>query len=782
VKKPKVAENIPDEECKNHFPSDFVRGNYRKYLLPFAIYLFIALIVFWPVTLKITSTVAAGGPDFVTAGSGDVYQNLWSLWWASYAVFNRHTSPYFTNLLFYPNGANLVTETLSPLAGIFSYIFQSISLGFAYNVVFFLGFVLSAFFMFLLADYIIKNKYGALIAGVVFAYSSFHMSHALAGHLQWTSIEFIPLFILFLLLMIKDKKLFSIFGTSVSFLLLVFFGDPEQGVITLIFVFALLIAKLSSQNGRKEIINRKFAMAALSALVITLIIGSPFFIPIANGIRHGALNLSSESSTLGSTIEWSDPLASFFLPSPYNNLFSTVSGSYASIYISGIDSRERISYIGYTVMILAFVAIIEGIRKHKIRDLLLWLILGVVFALFSVGPYLLVGGVPSQLNVKNLLPGIYLLYKNIPLLNIAREPSRFDVIVTLCTAILAGFGFRAVAERMSISTIHKDNMYSVNYLALFVIVLIVVECAGIPLTSSYIRDYYLNLAIPNGYYQIARVPGTFSVMILPILISVTGKPELYVGMSMYYQTAFERPIIGGYTTRENITDDYPRLNIPLSVEAASLQAGGLFAYVSPINENYSNLTLFFLSKYDTKFVSVINSAYNFTDTLILYDYLNSLFGSPIYTNNATSIWSVNNTVQNARNKSIVSYISQGNWTFGCSGLGPVFCNASQDTLWYGPNVRAINVSVPKNKTKLLMRFSAASLNDNVTLYLFLTSDKHELGAAKLSHNIVNYELNLTLNPGTSAIFFVAQNLTTATVNQTFDFGIRNITFQPISNA
>jgi len=85
--------------------------------------------------------------------------------------------------------------------------------------------------------------------------------------------------------------------------------------------------------------------------------------------------------------------------------------------------------------------------------------------------------------------------------------------------------------------------------------------------------------------------------------------------------------------------------------------------------------------------------------------------------------------------------------------------------------------VPANETKLYMTFSAASLNNNVTLYLFQTSDKHELGATTLTHYIVNYNVNLTLSPGLNSLFFVATNSTAPDTNQTFDLGINNITFR-----
>lgn len=307
--------------------------------------------------------------------------------------------------------------------------------------------------------------------------------------------------------------------------------------------------------------------------------------------------------------------------------------------------------------------------------------------------------------------------------------------------------------------------------------LILLDSSGLPYSSSYINAYFLRLNVPSYYYQIANVQGNFSLMTLPILASPSGVPQLYTAEAMYFQTVFKKPILAGFTSRENSSQQYSRLNMPLSIQAASLNAGGIFAFVSPIKENYSNLTLFFLSRYHTRYISVINQAFNSTDVFILDNYLNSFFGPPVYSGNSTSIWAVNSTVQGEENRSVVAYISLGNWTLGCQGLGPIFCSPQLNELYYGPNVRAINVSVPGNKTNLTMTFSAASLNSNVTLYLFLTSDKHELGAARLSRNVTNYELNLTLNPGISALFFVAPNLTSATFNQTFDFGIDNITFR-----
>lgn len=763
-----------DGNEKDHFPHDFNLGNYRKYLIPLGIYLLITLVVFWPMTLNITSTVAAGRPGASIAGTADLYQNLWSMWWVNYAIFNLHTSPYYTKLLFYPVGASLVTETLSPLSAMFSYAFQGVSAAFAYNIVLIVDFALAGLFTFMLADYVIKNKYAAFIAGTVFAFSAFHMAHAMEGQINWIGIEFFPLFILFFLLMVKEKKIYYIIGTSVSFILLVFFGDPEQGIMGLLFIALLMLLSLFNNEDRKDILSRKFAVSAAAALLLTIVLGSPFLIPIATSILHGnALGLANGSSNIENNMIWSSPLLSFFLPSPVNSLLTPVSDLYSSIY-NYVGNEDRIVYIGWTAIILALFGAVADFRKNKLRNTMVWIILGAFFAWLSLGPYLQIGALTQYAASGKTLPGIYLIYRQIPIFNLIREPARFNLIVTLCMALLAGFGFREVESRMNRGLPGRNKL---NYIAMLVVVLFVAESSGIPLPGNYISLHFLKLNIPSVYYNLSDLKSNFSVVTLPILASYSSLPEIYTSEAMYYQTAFKKPLVGGFTTRENTTDQYIRLNMPLSVEAASLQAGGLFAYVSPINESYTNLTLFFLSRYNVRYISVINGAYNFTDLQILDNYLDSTFGNPVYRDNATGIWLVNGTVQEAKGKSIVSYISLGNWTYGCSALGSIKCNSTIDRLWYGPNLRAINVSVPSNDTSLYMTFSVASLNSNVTLYVFQTSDRHELGAARLTRNVTSYGLNLTLSPGITSLFFVAANSTEPNADHAYDFGIDNITIK-----
>ncbi|MDE1850789.1 MAG: hypothetical protein KGH54_03285, partial [Candidatus Micrarchaeota archaeon] len=538
----------------------------REYLPILLVYLAIALVVFWPITANIASTTVNG--------AGDLYQNLWNMWWVNYATFTLHTSIYFTPMLYYPVGASLVTQTLSPISAYLSFPFQIGGLLFSYNVIFFLAFMLSGFFMYLLADYLVQNKYAAFIAGIVFAFSPMHMAQAFGGHINWTNIEFLPLFILLFMMMIKEKKkLLYAVGAAVSFVFLLFMGDPEQGIITVLFVMLLLAMYLLSKSRRPEILNMEFAKSFAAMIILVLVIGSPFLIPISSAFTNGVLTSAGAAlNDAGHNMLWSDPVASFLLPSPYNNLFSWVSGSYASIY--SIDPIERISYIGYAAMALAALGIWYEKKKNKLANTLPWIAAIVLFGLLALGPYIQLGDLPASASSisPSGIPSIYLIYKAIPFFNIIREPARFDMIFTVALAVLAAYGFREILE---LAKAKKPQLLGIErkYAAALALI-ILIEYAGIPLSGQFIGAAFASPAIPHAYSEISNIPGNYSIVMLPAIQSSSNYfPELYLGLSMYYQTASHKPIISGYTSRVNETELLPSLTMPLTVGASYLQSG-----------------------------------------------------------------------------------------------------------------------------------------------------------------------------------------------------------------
>jgi len=82
------------------------------YILPLSGYLALSLIVMAPV-LPVFTTALPGGP----IADVDGWQNVWNLWWVHRAVTTA-ANPFFTPLLFYPQGVDLTLQTLNISNGI----------------------------------------------------------------------------------------------------------------------------------------------------------------------------------------------------------------------------------------------------------------------------------------------------------------------------------------------------------------------------------------------------------------------------------------------------------------------------------------------------------------------------------------------------------------------------------------------------------------------------------------------------------------------------------------
>jgi len=749
-------------------------SNLKFYLLIALAYLAISLVLFWPVAIHITDIVAGGVPNSVFAGSGDVYQNLWTLWWVNYAVFTLHASPYATNLLYAPIGANLVTETLSPLSALFSLPFQAVSIGFAYNIVFFLDFALSGLFMFLLADHIVKNRYAAFIAGIVFAFSPFHLMHAGVGHLNWDGIQFLPLFVLLLIKMIEGKGYRQAIFAGIALAFLIFWGDPEQGIITFMFVVLFLLLYISrGREALAKIANAAFLKNAGLMFVVALVISSPFLVPIANGIVHGALDAANQNNSLKAYMISSNPILGFLLPSPYNNLFSALSSSYYSIYT--VNPTERVAYIGYSVILLVALGILKD-QKNKFANIFPWIVITLFFLYLSMGPYIQIGNYSSPGSLS--IPGIYPALENMPIINLVREPARFDMIVTLGLAVLAAVGFKSLIER------YKKEAKIGNFemvAAIAITLLILIEYNGIPLSSSFINSYFFNITISPGY-QMLHQASNFTVMILPTIQNIGENPtvfhpQLYTGMSMYLQTAFAKPIIGGYTSRVNYTQQLQSLEIPLSIYGSFLQRGLNFIYTSPVSENYTNVTLYWLAAYNVGYIPVIRQAYSPQNFTVLTGKMQAIFGEAYYSDNLTTIFSAQQAISKSKNKSVIGYPSMGTWAPGCSS--GAFCDNNSNTYWWGDNVRAISVFAPKNITKLNMSFGGLAYyyNPNMPLSVTVESADRTTHIFNLTLSSRTFTVPLDLSPGTTRILFYSPPGLGKNSTSNFNFGIKNITFR-----
>ncbi|MCL4375803.1 hypothetical protein M1394_03320 [Candidatus Marsarchaeota archaeon] len=732
----------------------------REYLLIGALYLIIAMVFFWPLTANITQAVPGGN-------GGDEYQALWTFWWIGYSLFTLHTSPLFTSYVYYPIGANLISTPLAPIESLLTVPLQVFGLPFAMNFMIFLGFTLSGLFMYILAFHITKNKYGSILAGFIYSFSAIHIAQAF-GHLHWINIEFIPLFIFSFLMLIKEKSQKYALLSAASFLLLTFMGDIEQAIMSGIFALIILIYYLFTEE-RKSILNTRLALLLLEILLIVFILGSPIFIPMASAIKNGVLSTVNAQASTPYTELYSPDLLNFIIPGFMNGLLLPLSSNFFNLVSA--DTAERTVYAGYTVIALLIIALYAEYKKgNRLKDVRLWLVALVIFFLLSLGPYIQIGGTLTP------IPSLYLLYHHIPLLNVLREPGRFDIIVQLILGIFAALGFAELEKRLISS---KSFLSKSTNLFIVIGLLLIIEYNTIPLSASQVSNHYGTGYIPKAYSELGSLPGNFSVLILPALPNyVTGAPEKYPGYALYYQTAFKKPLVGGYVGRSNTTQLTYMQNIPLITASSYLEYGEGMSYPSPINYNYSEIsndTLFWLAEYNTAFVSVIRQAYNVSEQESLVSYLYTLLGAPVYESNSTVMFSTNNAITNNVGKFPI-YYTNGVWIPGWQYCQNAYsCNVTFGTMWFGEDPRYINVIEPYSRS-INMSFSALPLTSNSDVYIYLNGNSY--AQIKLGSSEAKYSLRMNLTKGINQIAFYMPNSTYANnaTYQYLNFGIENVTF------
>ncbi len=745
--------------------AEFV-SKHREYLISGFAYLVIALVMFWNITLNIATAVVNGG--------GDVYQSLWNLWWTPFSLFVLHQSPYITNYLFYPVGANLVTQTMTPLAGIISWPLQAVSLAFAYNVLFFTSFLLGGVFMYMLAKYITRNKYAAFIAGLIFAFSPMHIAQGYS-HLQWTITEFIPLFTLFFLLALRGenrRRLYAVLA-GICFCLLTFAGDIEQGMIMVVFAVVSLILLVIVE--RKDVLSKKSLTNMVIIAIVAFVVSLPFLVLILPNVTSGALSNANYLTDVPHNMLYSATLSNFLVPSYYNGIFhnleiESVNQSYGLVYnntMYSADPTEKVAYLGYVALALAVLGIVFEIKKNR-ASTIYWVAIGVIFVLFALGPYIQLTG-----TISTGIPTLYSLYKAVPLFNIVREPGRFDVIVTMALAVLAALGIKHLHDLKP--HINKNMLLYTAVLA----ILILIEYNGMPLSSTFANQLSVGATIPKGYYTMAGVPGNFSVLTLPALPNqYTG--YLYPAVGMFYATATGRPMIGGDATRMNTTQEYSLENVPLIDIANYVQTGQGLIFPYPVQENYSVLTGLWLTEYKTGFVSVDKNAYTPQEYSLLISYMESSMGNPLYQDGNVTVFATSQVTATAGH-ALTSYIV-GTWVPGylfCEGSS--YCNLNFSAMWWGDNLRALTVLAPRAGVADV-NFQALSYYRAAGVYLALNGK--EVGLLNLTNETAvpqAYSVPLNLSVGFNQLEFYETNASLASQNPYYaeqpyiNFGLKNIT-------
>ena len=125
--------------------------NSRKHLVVIIAYAILALALTWPLALHFTSAIPGV--------EGDATSFVWALGWAKTALIDWPIDPFRSDFVYYPlGGATQLMWAVSLVAFVsilLQYLFGLIA---AYNTLYLAATVLTAYGMFLLAEYVLRTS------------------------------------------------------------------------------------------------------------------------------------------------------------------------------------------------------------------------------------------------------------------------------------------------------------------------------------------------------------------------------------------------------------------------------------------------------------------------------------------------------------------------------------------------------------------------------------------------------------------------------------------------
>ena len=203
----------------------------RLWTLPGAVicYLVLICLYFYPYFNEIST--------HVIGGLQDSFQDYWNTWYAHNALKTNPSKFFFTELLYYPQGASLLHHSFAYSNVLLIHIVMELLslpattpvLLSLHNIALLAGYLVAALGAYLLCRHLTGNKLASFIAGFIFAFSPFHYVHFIS-HMHVATIQYIPFFVLFFLKSVENFKptnlllawIFCLLGAMSSWYFLVY--------------------------------------------------------------------------------------------------------------------------------------------------------------------------------------------------------------------------------------------------------------------------------------------------------------------------------------------------------------------------------------------------------------------------------------------------------------------------------------------------------------------------------------------------------------------------------
>ncbi len=402
-----------------------MRESIKENLIVLMIYFFCAIIFTFPLIIRFTSSIPA--ESFIS----DPFLFIWQNWWFKYSIFELNKNPFFNDYLWSPFVVNITQTTDSYFnIGLSFILAQFFPQHIAYNIEVLLAFVLTAFFSFLLIKYLTNHTTASLVGGFLFGFSTFMLSRGVT-HLNIMSAEFIPLAILFLLKLQKNKRLYY----AILFSLAIFLNFLASSTY-FIFIITFSIVEVIIYHITVDRSFSSYIKVYLAVFLFTLLLMMPLMLIISSLLvdsNGGMLSFYDLGYSLVSNFSYATDFPFLFILPPVTSLGKLLSGFYTK-YIVTLPEKDVYLGIPEVAILVVGLFIKEFLKKVK-----LWYLIFLSFLIFSMGPILKFFQAPVSPFGKLIVPLPYFLIMYLPPFIFLRTPNRFIIFSLLAVAVIVSF-------------------------------------------------------------------------------------------------------------------------------------------------------------------------------------------------------------------------------------------------------------------------------------------------------------------------------------------------------
>ncbi|MFH1722247.1 MAG: glycosyltransferase family 39 protein [Candidatus Altiarchaeota archaeon] len=325
-------------------------------LLTLAIFLFLTLILTYPLVLHPTGLLEIKKEGFPTLEESDVLQNIFKIGWHKKAI-SEGTSLLFTNRNYYPEGLTPAQDNFNPsysLVGAMLSFFMPFYV--AHNLLVAASIFLGGLGVYLLARETLKSESASLFSGTLYMCFPFAFYEASMGHSNIMQLQWIPLILLFTIRTLNNPDWRNTFFLGL-FANLQFFSSTQITVYLVIMLGVFVLGQCVHKRVRQTINQKGVYCLFLRFSLVFLVLGSPYL--------YGFFSTSAVNTR----------------PLVINRLDIFILNGFSEL----VDSDSQL-FVGW-VSVLLFCAALAYDIKRKNKFMIPYYILILAALLFALGPF-----------------------------------------------------------------------------------------------------------------------------------------------------------------------------------------------------------------------------------------------------------------------------------------------------------------------------------------------------------------------------------------------------------